>query len=380
MTDLPPTSTPAPPSRRRVSRSKDDRVIGGVCGGLGEHLDVDPVLFRLGCVLLAFAGGSGLLAYLVAWLVLPDSSASSAPPRERRGSGPAVGVVVGSVLLAIGVLHLLDLDFPFPLVRIGWPAALVAGGILFVVWGRSQRHDTPPEPPLGTPAAELVVPPPAPAPTSPAVVEEGRSRPSVTALCLGGFLVLAGLLAAGDLLDWFDVSATGVLALAVIVFGGGAIAGAFLGGGRALIPLGVLSALALMFVSWVDIPLEGGIGRFDRAPASTAELRDEYHHAIGEMTIDLRDLDLADGEEASVDLSLGVGHLIVFVPPDVDLDLDAGAGLGEVVAFGRSESGTSPELSVHDDVPGSDARLVVDAHVGIGQVEVLTREPRLVGR
>jgi len=57
---------------RRLYRSRTDHIIGGVCGGLGAYLDVDPTVIRLLFVLLAFAGGPGLLAYLVMLILVPE--------------------------------------------------------------------------------------------------------------------------------------------------------------------------------------------------------------------------------------------------------------------------------------------------------------------
>lgn len=57
---------------KRLYRSKKNRVLGGVCGGIGEYFDVDPVLIRLAWILFSFMGGSGVLAYLIAWLVIPE--------------------------------------------------------------------------------------------------------------------------------------------------------------------------------------------------------------------------------------------------------------------------------------------------------------------
>ena len=56
---------------KRLYRSKTNKVIAGVCGGLGDYFGVDPVLFRLLWVLLMFGYGFGILAYLVAWLIIP---------------------------------------------------------------------------------------------------------------------------------------------------------------------------------------------------------------------------------------------------------------------------------------------------------------------
>ena len=66
-------------ARREGSRlrlSATDRKIGGVCGGLGEFFDLDPLLFRVAFVVLAFVGGLGILLYLVLWLVVPGSAMS----------------------------------------------------------------------------------------------------------------------------------------------------------------------------------------------------------------------------------------------------------------------------------------------------------------
>lgn len=56
---------------KRLYRSRDDRMIGGVCGGLADYLNVDPTLIRLLLVLLAFAGGPGIVAYLILWIIVP---------------------------------------------------------------------------------------------------------------------------------------------------------------------------------------------------------------------------------------------------------------------------------------------------------------------
>ena len=58
--------------KKRLYRSKDERMLAGVCGGIGEYLEVDPTLIRLAAVLLAFAGGPGFIAYIVLWLIVPE--------------------------------------------------------------------------------------------------------------------------------------------------------------------------------------------------------------------------------------------------------------------------------------------------------------------
>jgi phage shock protein C len=57
---------------KRLFRSKKDRIIGGVCGGLGNYFNVDPVIIRVVTVALFFAGFLGLLGYIIAWIIVPD--------------------------------------------------------------------------------------------------------------------------------------------------------------------------------------------------------------------------------------------------------------------------------------------------------------------
>jgi phage shock protein PspC (stress-responsive transcriptional regulator) len=61
----------APP--RRLTRSTTDRMIAGVCGGLGEYTGIDPVIFRVVFAVATIMGGAGLIAYIVAWLVMPEA-------------------------------------------------------------------------------------------------------------------------------------------------------------------------------------------------------------------------------------------------------------------------------------------------------------------
>jgi phage shock protein C len=58
---------------KRLYRSDKDKIIAGVCGGIGEYLEVDPVFIRLIWVIIALCGGAGILAYLIAWLIIPKS-------------------------------------------------------------------------------------------------------------------------------------------------------------------------------------------------------------------------------------------------------------------------------------------------------------------
>jgi phage shock protein PspC (stress-responsive transcriptional regulator) len=120
-------------SSSRLFRSDTRRIIAGVCGGLGEYFGVDPVWFRLGFVVLALAGGSGILIYLLMWLLIPqrpDGYVSSAVP---QGSVTG-GVVIGAVLMLVGAIALLNTIAP-SLGQYFWPVALLLGGLALLIGG-----------------------------------------------------------------------------------------------------------------------------------------------------------------------------------------------------------------------------------------------------
>ncbi|MBU0628574.1 MAG: PspC domain-containing protein [Nanoarchaeota archaeon] len=57
---------------KKLYRSKNNRVIAGICGGIGEYFDIDPTIIRLLWVLFTFMGGSGIIAYIICWIVIPE--------------------------------------------------------------------------------------------------------------------------------------------------------------------------------------------------------------------------------------------------------------------------------------------------------------------
>ncbi|MDA8216563.1 MAG: PspC domain-containing protein [Dehalococcoidales bacterium] len=154
----------------RLYRSKDNRVIAGVCGGLGEYFAIDPVVWRLVFVLAAFFGGSGLLAYIVLAIIVPEASAGYGRAREtirqnlddlgrtarefgdelsgrvsvetseseverrnrRRQAGGIILVVLGLMFMASNLNLFFWLRFDYV-----WPLLLIALGIAIMVgWGR----------------------------------------------------------------------------------------------------------------------------------------------------------------------------------------------------------------------------------------------------
>lgn len=126
----PPTG---PTQQQRLTRPRDDRMIAGVASGLARYLGIDPTLVRIAFVVLAVAGGAGVLAYLVAWVLMPEGNGAAIEPRSARGNGASV---VGFVLVALGSLLLLDRLLPDLSWRFVAPAVLVALGLVLLLGGR----------------------------------------------------------------------------------------------------------------------------------------------------------------------------------------------------------------------------------------------------
>jgi phage shock protein C len=76
---------PRPDRPRRITRSRDDRMLGGVCGGIAKYFDLDPVLVRVATVTLVCAVGVGAVAYVAAWILMPREDDSPATPAVAPG-------------------------------------------------------------------------------------------------------------------------------------------------------------------------------------------------------------------------------------------------------------------------------------------------------
>lgn len=69
---------------KRLFRDPDNRMLGGVCGGLGAYFGTDPLVFRIIFIIIAFGMGSGILIYLILWIVIPEAT-TTAQKLEMRG-------------------------------------------------------------------------------------------------------------------------------------------------------------------------------------------------------------------------------------------------------------------------------------------------------
>jgi phage shock protein C len=132
---------PDEPHERRLRRSRSNRIIAGVCAGLGDYLGIDRVLVRIVFVVLAFGAGVGIALYVLAWILIPeeDPNAPIVPWQSPAEPGEAARLVFGALLMAIGLVLLIGLFVP-GVTRFLWPLALIALGGAIIVRSSAWRR------------------------------------------------------------------------------------------------------------------------------------------------------------------------------------------------------------------------------------------------
>jgi len=129
----------------RLYRSTSDKVIGGVSGGLADYLNIDPVVIRILFVLLFLFGGSGLLVYVILWIVIPaeplgfkvagdqnKDAVTEEPEPTEKSRRTNTSMVAGVLLIAFGLLFLASQLIPHYNIVDFWPLLLILAGVLLI--------------------------------------------------------------------------------------------------------------------------------------------------------------------------------------------------------------------------------------------------------
>jgi phage shock protein C len=137
-------AAPANEPQHLLRRSHQDRIIGGVAGGLGRYFGVDPVLIRVAFVVLVFAGGAGLLAYFILWIAVPEEKPGEpVAAHPEAASENRLRDVLGLGLVALGAFFLFKALFGDVLDwKYVWPVVLIAIGMIVLLRG-TQRGTQP---------------------------------------------------------------------------------------------------------------------------------------------------------------------------------------------------------------------------------------------
>ncbi|WP_329064451.1 PspC domain-containing protein [Streptomyces sp. NBC_01429] len=377
-----PSATP-PPALSQLRRSQRQKVFAGVCGGLGKHCDIDPVVFRIVIGVLTVTGGVGLIFYGFAWLLIPLEG-----EEENEGRRLLSGRVDGASLIAV-LLALIGCGLFLSM--LGNRETLSFAGLLSIavvgaaVWSQRRRGapaDRAPSDPSSAHAAaeappETMAPP---TPGSPSwwrdpISKDGRGGPGGFGppgtdylwgpdgtgaqtqaqpwgwhrvapprpprprgpRAIAGLFFLLALLAAGlgTGLSWEDhplgTSVQIGLAAALAVFGIGLVVSSFLGRtGMGTILLVVLTAGLLSGASVIPKDISTRWSDQQWTAASAAAVQPRYELSSGRGTLDLRGLKVPEGQTVSTSARVAAGQLRVVIPEGVTVRVNAKADFGNV--------------------------------------------------
>ena len=296
------------PQIRRLERSRSDRMIAGVSGGLARYFEIHPAVFRVGFVVLTLLGGAGLLIYAAAALVIPDEgkedSVATAALRNRRDRPwPLIGLgllaVAGAILLSRATLWP-DGDV--------WWLFLIAGGV--ILW--LTRHPSSAAPTDGVEPA--------------AMDAEATPRPRRRRV--------------RRVFGWLAIVVASLVALLVI-------------------------AVAI-FAAVFDVHPGRGIGEQSYVVTGPEALQDEYRLGIGSVELDLSEMRFPLGV-TYVETRVDVGDVRIILPPGVALRGYAEARAGHIDLLGREDDGWNADVALAGT---GDRVLDLEAHVGAGSVRV----------
>lgn len=385
-----------------LRRSRADRHLAGVAGGLGRYAGVDPLIFRILFVVLAFFGGSGILLYALGWLLIPQEGESQSNGQQllhgRRDGSTVSTLVTGVVVLVLGLVFMGNfLDTGPGLGGLG--ALIVVGLVVVLLLNRGQRPATdqaphtpaygpapPPEPgaygqTAGTAyatTAPVQGPPPPPSyPTStqplPPVPPEPKEKSVLGRVTSFTALIVVGLMVGWNSVSDNDFKVVAIFGTALAVVAAGLLVGAFVGRARGLIVLGILLSIATSISAVADHHFPGGVGERDWAPTSVAAAEEPFRLGAGEAQLDLTALPA--GSSADVEARVGLGELRIIVPPDASVVVNGEVGAGAIRILGEPTfDGTdltrTYTLEPLSGDPASGTRITVDAEVGLGELEV----------
>jgi phage shock protein PspC (stress-responsive transcriptional regulator) len=380
-----------------VRRSSDDRIVAGVGAGVARHLNIDPIIVRIGFVALTFMGLAGLILYLAAWFLLPadDEPRSVAADwfnlDHNEEQVRAVGLFVAAVLAVVAIVG----DQGWGFWWIGWwllPAAFLFW--LIVVRPRRRREERSIDEELAKVRAAMSAQGSAhgsahgstqeqvDAYTAAKVadvlerkrarLERRRESRALRRLTYSLIAIAIAVTLIADRQVGLDNSA--YFAAALVAVAVGCLVGTLWGSTAGLVPLGFLLTIGLALSSAVP---SGPIGEQERAPRTLAGLQPTYRHGIGQFELDLgqfsRPQELAG---KTVRIHAGIGQTLVYVPENVPVRVDAELRGGAINVFGREWEMHGPHARSDNEITTVDGRgralhLVIDQR--FGEMKVIRR-------
>jgi hypothetical protein len=131
----------------------------------------------------------------------------------------------------------------------------------------------------------------------------------------------------------------------------------------------LILAIPAALVSAADVDLKGGVGQRDYRPASVTDLRSDYRLGVGEMRLDLRDVDFPAGT-TTIRTHVGVGRTEVLLPQGACLDSDVHVGVGNAQVLERTNDGFDVDAARREDGPAGAPVVRIETDSGVGEVQI----------
>jgi hypothetical protein len=368
-----------------------------------------------------FAKGLGLVAYLIAWVVVPERPTDV--PRSRRvGAASSARVEYPALLVLLGITAVVIMFAPWTWWYGGGTfivgLAILALGTWLLVASRQEREGATTdsghlatlvgrtaedhlaaagEPGVTAPATPSSgsagatpgdVPPPAPPGGHPPPHDEAPPPDRATgdsdaSRVLAVVLIAAGVLALLAVTGVVRATTGYVVAAALVVLGILLIVGAWRGRIQWLIWLGLPLVGILAVIDVIDVPWHAGVGERRVVIDDGAGLRDEHRLLAGELTIDLRSAPLHGSHVpwsrvATLYAAVGAGELIIILPETASAEVTARVRAGEINPVGSDrhepESGLGVRRELRLEADGEESRIRLDLRVAAGEIQI-RREP-----
>jgi phage shock protein PspC (stress-responsive transcriptional regulator) len=398
-----------------LRRSADQKIFAGVCGGLGEHFDINAWWFRWAFIILAFFGFAGIALYILAWLLIPRSDGMESvaggwfEDLDMSDTGTLFGVVligVAALIIATSVFHI--------------SGAIVIAVALGLVGFLLYRGDI--RPPVNVTITTDNEDPgsggPSPSQTNPSDTSEdttdtvpadstaagtaaftaagsvatktpkARKPPKVKKskppksmlgrLTMAVMLIGISLMALLELANVVHFQPFEYAAVAMGIVALGLIVGAWIGRAHWLIIIGLLIAPVLFFSALLPKVSEWSVGDPGFLPTSVADVPESYDLGIGQLTVDLTQLTAAElADIGQIDVEVGLGQLIVRLPSGIGATVNAEVGIGAITGanvFGPATLDTYEYSGVAVDqvftIGAAPYNLFLDLKVGMGEISI----------
>jgi phage shock protein PspC (stress-responsive transcriptional regulator) len=391
-------------------RSRSDRMLSGVCGGIGRALNIDPVLIRVVMAVLIISG-PGIIFYIAAWVLMPDegserSAAQGLLGDRVRPDHPWLWPIVIGVCVFVAIAMMSSFDFGRAV-----PGPLIVLAVIWIVarhrknrkrggdqqWAPNREWSGPqqwtsqaPTAPMDQPATSAYMSPPQTGPSAPPAGPSSSApqRPQDRTVepvqpvwteddPLGLYVdeppttyapapprpaeppakgvrgvkpAVVALTGLGGAIAWLAGSSTPtMLAIGVATLGAGMLVGGFLGKTMALLPIGILLAVGVAASTiFPSVPRDfKDVNVVARPDQPITATSNNYTFDAGSVHLDMTRTKFAPG--AHVTITGGVGEVVLKLPANVDVTGTLSAQAGEVIGLGgQREGGHDASVTLND--------------------------------